>query len=698
EVGDVYESRLIRPRQAPGGTLKNRRIELNTDPAANSSVRMRDEFDASVMDQQDGFMMESPAVTNPHDGSIESITDVAIINQPRRFTLSEPAEGYPVNYPDDLNPFLQWYGPTHPDVLQAVLDQHPEGFYGASPNTPKPIDTPLDKATGPWTRDDGLTINGPETKVDFRAIYLQRLANPLLPWNPEPNHPSHVASKAVNPYRTVDVSTSNLTVFNGRENMSGNQNAGNRLYSIERGWRNDTGDAQQDTAASDNVWSVENQFDPTGQIPAQRPDPVQKLIDNTSFSAFTILNIPDSTIGFLNRPFMDPAKAGTPEQHQLIPEKPFPWLTWNNRPYISANELMQVPTTRSSQLLKTFSLRAKDEVYKGAITGNSGTVKTDGVFRHQANFFRYDEDGAKKAVAGLYRVLEYLHVPSRFVGTEMWLNPASFGQEVTDVTDPRFGRQPPFNRISAYREPGKMNLNTISSNTAWLSLQGALDTNNDGSIDVQHRGPSWQRLRASRRGYGGDDDALLNLNNNAPTFFENPFRLSDAANMVPLPSMTRENVDCTLLRSNVIGGVTANNNAEPLFVSSNTAAHSNANRNSYFRYQPLTRLDNLTTTRSNVYAVWITVGFFEVQPAPKWSEGDGTYDNGVKVGDIFPDLATYQKAYPEGYMLGKEAGIDTGDVVRLREFAIIDRSIPVAFEPGADHNVEQTIRLRRRIE
>ena len=147
----------------------------------------------------------------------------------------------------------------------------------------------------------------------------------------------------------------------------------------------------------------------------------------------------------------------------------------------------------------------------------------------------------------------------------------------------------------------------------------------------------------------------------------------------------------------------------PLF-SSTFAGKSNeyrdANRNAYFRYQPMTRLDNLTTTHSNVYAVWITIGFFEVEEAPPledYPSGNPGFAtrNGLNPA-LLKELALakelYARVYPEGYQLGKELGSETGDFQRIREFAIIDRTIPVAFEPGKDHNVERAVRLRRRIE
>ena len=72
------------------------------------------------------------------------------------------------------------------------------------------------------------------------------------------------------------------------------------------------------------------------------------------------------------------------------------------------------------------------------------------------------------------------------------------------------------------------------------------------------------------------------------------------------------------------------------------------------------------TTRSNVYAIWITVGYFEVDP---------------------------QTGEP-----GLERGLEGGEVNRHRAFYIVDRTIPVAFEPGKNHNVDRAVLLRRFIE
>ena len=38
------------------------------------------------------------------------------------------------------------------------------------------------------------------------------------------------------------------------------------------------------------------------------------------------------------------------------------------------------------------------------------------------------------------------------------------------------------------------------------------------------------------------------------------------------------------------------------------------NRNPYFRYQAIQKLGSVVSTHSNVFAIWITVGYFEVMP------------------------------------------------------------------------------------
>ena len=110
-------------------------------------------------------------------------------------------------------------------------------------------------------------------------------------------------------------------------------------------------------------------------------------------------------------------------------------------------------------------------------------------------------------------------------------------------------------------------------------------------------------------------------------------------------------------------------------------------RSDFIRYQGLRRLANLVTTHSNVYAIWITVGFFEAKPVVTPTSGV-PYDP--------RSVAAY--AHPDGFRLGRELGSLTGKVKRHRAFFVVDRSVPVAFQPGVNHNVDRCILLRRYIE
>jgi len=103
-------------------------------------------------------------------------------------------------------------------------------------------------------------------------------------------------------------------------------------------------------------------------------------------------------------------------------------------------------------------------------------------------------------------------------------------------------------------------------------------------------------------------------------------------------------------------------------------------RNSFFRYEMLHRAGNMVTTRSNVYTIWITVGYFEMEP------------------NIVGGRVVYDDLHPEGLRVAQEIGIDTGEIQRHRAYYMIDRTIPVAFEPGENHNVDKCVLVRRFIE
>jgi hypothetical protein len=307
-------------------------------------------------------------------------------------------------------------------------------------------------------------------------------------------------------------------------------------------------------------------------------------------------------------------------------------------------------------------------------------------FNHLLNFFNATKEDGTQLGGDLYRIFDLIHVPSPFVGTETMLDPAVF--HTADPNNPTSGAggdgteglRAPFNWVSNYRDPGKINLNTINSQNVWNALTSVLP------------GPSripFGEFWATRRGgtpLSAGQIAATPVQG-VPTIMPSPYRSGGGGDMVPdLPGaspaqrdlLKRRGVSLTLLRETPGAGNAAGmpHLANPTRDPNSNFDFANANRNPTFRYQQLERLANLTTSRSNVYAIWITVGYFEVFPNP----------GGVDAG------------HPDGYQLGVELGSDTGQIERHRGFYIFDRSIPVGFERGFNHNVERGLVLKRFIE
>ena len=409
----------------------------------------------------------------------------------------------------------------------------------------------------------------PGTIEQFCTVFLQRLANPLEAWNP-----------VTNPYRTVDAMPIDLTVFNGdddtpdpvdlnmKQALSGEELATAMLTEFVAPTKYD---ARQRGSASQLLAPVADLLTPGG-----------------GFAGGTTLGAPNYGGG-----------------------APSPAPFWPNRPFVSQYELLMVPASAPSTLAMEL----------GSHTGTPATTFADG-FPHTLNFFFANSSGDPQ----LGRLFEYLHVPSKYSGAQVALDPGS----LSGVP----GFAPPFNVLSSYREPGRVNLNTIEGeqdeggndySRVWEAVMHGASTE---TASTKHRGSDYSGGGLSEPFHGPGE--------------------------VTVPSE----------------GGGSSDTAMPLLDAGLGFEDTSQSESPFLRYQPINRMGNLTTTRSNVYAVWMTLGFFETNSQGNFSrDADGNL---------------------------RETG--GSDIERHRAFYMIDRSIPVGYENGHDHNTDDVFRVKRYIE
>jgi hypothetical protein len=520
--------------------------------------------------------------------------------------------------------------------------------FDASQNLSSPQDQPLDDKTSAthgitkFTGPDGLrTLFQNGRHANFFFAHLQRLANPGASWN-----------KDTNPYVTVDTQPVDLVVHNlnaagtgnfdepcvdaaqatandppaggpfsdlrtkqrsyldpyGREDGSSPSTAANTNISLERGR------TQLSTSGTDrDIWSA--RINPTGA------DDDYKLLSNdtANYRDSTLVNFPpgnsnqDGALVDVADPPTTPGASQPIGQrtHTLgelaarfgggtdAPDRPFPWLPWHNRPFVSVTELALVPDTSPFTLLR---------LHATSVPSGSDMLST-GPFGHLPGFFESATPASPwAALTGRSgtgaAVWDAVHVPSPFGGGYQTV-PAAQLSALTAVGLNRV----PFDQLPHFREPGRINVNTITGSSIWTAL---VETGTAGTSVT-----TW-----------------------SPTTFSSPARsLIDALGRLhPTVSGTTSYLDTFATNSR------------------DAAIHP------AFRYQTLCRLTNQITVRSNVFAVWVTIGY-------------STTSSGFN-----------------------EAGLDTGDIRRHRGFFIYDRSIPVGFVPGQDLNVRDGILLRRIIQ
>jgi hypothetical protein len=269
----------------------------------------------------------------------------------------------------------------------------------------------------------------------------------------------------------------------------------------------------------------------------------------------------------------------------------FDWLVHLDRQVISPMELLHVSGFQPHQLTHQF------------ITGVDSAITYTNKFQHYAPWF--DER------TRLYRIFDFLGTHSYAGGT---------------------GQSP------GARWAGKVNLNDIWDVETLKALCDAQTPTS--SFTTNHVQTIFNRL------------IQLRTPNGSPGNADRPFKgmaTAYAAPTDPQYAPVGSGISDTLLRPAVVGG---NQTTARLFQPA--LAANSPNNHPYLKYQLLTKLFNNLTTRSNVFAVWLTVGFFEVN-----KEDVVTDANGVQARRVY---------------LGQEIGRAENRNVRHRMFAIVDRT------------------------
>lgn len=624
---------------------------------------------------------------------------------------------------------------SDPDVGVSVSE--PLGGYSSSSSP-----SPLDAEDGSPIAEDLST----RTEENFRTVFLQRLADPSAPWNPREGHARHDPNAPVNPYRTVDWMPMDITIFNSLYDGSDDPDdpqPGRPLRNFAS--REKSGVLPGNPLLLEdrfNIWSAWTNLAPRVIAVDRAPRVAVTATDDPTLPGNLVdscnTNVPHS-LGWLNRsfdhvgvpfdglghfratgpyaeaPFTPLSTNGLAEGLTGDPQtnlaSTFPTLVWNNRPYANPYEMMLVPASSSASRAAEFTVSTQIAPYKGGTPLND-TFAYRGSFGHLLNFFhssagtKNEHDIPTRLGGNYFRLFDFVTVPSQFKGTKTWYTSnqnvwASLlwnnDPSVLDATSP-LGLATNPAALSELREPGKINLNTAFDNV-WNHV--GFDSLLKSSATPAGVLTRAQEFELSMAGGPGNervitDSLSVNVsgrypNGQHPAEYPNPLRSGvggDLVARISSASPATPSIDGTMLRGSadvankqpILGRYAL---APPNSTAQATAyTLQNRRTNPYFRFKDLMKLGNSVTSQSNVYAVWITIGYFEIEP------------NVNDAGEVF----AIDAAHPDGYRFGIEMGSDVGQVTRHRAFYIVDRSIPVAFEPGKNHNVDKAILVRRHLE
>jgi hypothetical protein len=300
-----------------------------------------------------------------------------------------------------------------------------------------------------------------------------------------------------------------------------------------------------------------------------------------------------------------------------------PYFHWPNRPFISQAELAHVPAVNANEMLKAYSFPNRQ------VSGSSTSLAIDttpvkgnpinGISGAPVSLPASDTLGSL--------ILEATYVPSRFAGNVLTNSSTAslplFRELGLDILQSSSATlQSGSAQLSKWREPGKINANTIvpgmnptTDNKVWMALLSGTQA-------------------LMRTGSG--------TNITTGTITTNPFVT------VSGPSSPARSV------GQLMATGTALNGSLPMEIFTTNASQPDLrDLNPFFSYWRANRLANTATVRSQVFAVWITVRITDDSPnAPS-----------PVTKRMF---AIIDRSIPVGYAPGQD--LNVRDTIRLKRY------------------------------
>ncbi len=589
-------------------------------------------------------------------------------------------------YPQALNRGWCLIGPRAAGAAVPPTGQDlPKGM-APNPKLPKNTHFPADPGMG-TPPNLAFTVN--RASIGQLAIALRRLACPHIPHNPLPGQAGHDPTRPINPYVTVDSMTIvNDPDFDPANPMQVDPDPNNNFDEI-----NDTNGRMQ----PQQRWSVGREQpyaghhsrmrrqlpDTLATDPMVNPLPEQPqhtfLRHNYEYWAETMtagVNLPSGPPNLTNPPgYPMPPPAGqapppAPISGTPTLKMPFDWLVHLDRPLVSSMELLHVSAYGPHELTQRFMFfHDQDSDGRWDVPGENQYT----AFQHLVPWF-WDDATANPPPPplGYASIQRPLFTFLEFVETRPL---SQWGQPLS-------------------RRSGKINLNTIWDQAvleALIDMPYLPPQLDDPTLPPAQRQllqqrwelarqNLWDTIRASRDGQFGPVRPILGNPVQAlpsppfppGTLAKGPFwsltgmdPQSPYQQAQPQPQPIHDGY----LRPNLLAPPSVPNSPLGLWgttvprllelmnpLQPNQALFTHP----FERAQLMAKINNNLTTRSNVFAVWVTVGYFEVH---------------TQTLDPNPAVPFNPITNPYVDKLGAEIGRADGQQKRHRFFAVVDRSV-----------------------